>query len=173
VDALRQHLRAIGSASLLGATGELELARRIERGDLAAKRALIEANLRLVVSIGRLIRIPANITDASTPLVSLDTPISSHATLRDVLPDEAAEPTFDHVDRELRSQALWRGLSRLAPLEREAFRLRFGLAGAQQATRMQAARALALSPEHVHRLELLALRKLERLPHTQPLREAA
>ena len=53
VDALGLHLRAIGSASLLGAAGEIELARRIERGDLDAKRALIEANLRLVASIAK------------------------------------------------------------------------------------------------------------------------
>ena len=39
---------------LLTKTQEIALAKRIERGDLAAKEALITANIRLVVSIARL-----------------------------------------------------------------------------------------------------------------------
>ena len=51
LDPVRRYLTEITRVSLLSADQELALARRIERGDLAAKRALIEANLRLVVSI--------------------------------------------------------------------------------------------------------------------------
>jgi RNA polymerase primary sigma factor len=46
-------LTQIGHAPLLTAAQEVALAKRIERHDLAAKRALIEANLRLVVSIAK------------------------------------------------------------------------------------------------------------------------
>jgi RNA polymerase primary sigma factor len=46
-------LRGIGREALLTAEEELELARRIERGDLAAKERMINANLRLVVSIAK------------------------------------------------------------------------------------------------------------------------
>jgi RNA polymerase primary sigma factor len=53
MDSLRLYLRSIGEVELLTAQGEVELARRIERGDMAAKRQMVEANLRLVVSIAK------------------------------------------------------------------------------------------------------------------------
>ena len=52
-DPVRLYLREIGRVKLLTAEQEVSLARRIERGDEAAKRLLVEANLRLVVSIAR------------------------------------------------------------------------------------------------------------------------
>ncbi len=53
LDSLRLYLRAIGRVSLLTAEQEVLLARRIERGDMVAKQHMIEANLRLVVSIAK------------------------------------------------------------------------------------------------------------------------
>ena len=53
LDSLRLYLRAIGRVNLLTAEQEVTLARRIERGDMAAKQRMIEANLRLVVSIAK------------------------------------------------------------------------------------------------------------------------
>ena len=53
LDSLRLYLRSIGRVELLTAEEEVMLARRIERGDMAAKRQMIEANLRLVVSIAK------------------------------------------------------------------------------------------------------------------------
>jgi RNA polymerase primary sigma factor len=52
-DPVRLYLREIGKVKLLTAEQEVSLARRIERSDQAAKRQLVEANLRLVVSIAR------------------------------------------------------------------------------------------------------------------------
>jgi RNA polymerase primary sigma factor len=52
-DALAQFLDEAGRHPLLTAAEEIELAKRIERGDLAAKDRLITSNLRLVVSIAR------------------------------------------------------------------------------------------------------------------------
>jgi RNA polymerase primary sigma factor len=52
-DALRQYLNAIRRVPLLTAQEEVALAKRIERGDMRAKQRLVEANLRLVVSIAR------------------------------------------------------------------------------------------------------------------------
>jgi RNA polymerase primary sigma factor len=52
-DCLRLYLRSIGAVDLLTAAEEVELAKRIERGDMGAKRHMVEANLRLVVSIAK------------------------------------------------------------------------------------------------------------------------
>ena len=52
-DPVREYLREIGRVRLLTAAEEVELAKRIERGDAAARAHLIEANLRLVVSVAR------------------------------------------------------------------------------------------------------------------------
>jgi RNA polymerase primary sigma factor len=53
LDSLRLYLRSIGRVELLTAAQEVELAKRIERGDMRAKRQMVEANLRLVVSIAK------------------------------------------------------------------------------------------------------------------------
>ncbi len=53
LDSLRLYLRSIGRVDLLTADEEIALAKRIERGDMAAKRHMVEANLRLVVSIAK------------------------------------------------------------------------------------------------------------------------
>src|SRR5688500_20367461 len=52
-DSLHAFLEAIGKVPLLTARQEVELAKRIERGDLDAKRHMIEANLRLVVHVAK------------------------------------------------------------------------------------------------------------------------
>ena len=53
LDSLRLYLRSIGRVELLTAGQEISLAKRIEKGDMAAKRHMVEANLRLVVSIAK------------------------------------------------------------------------------------------------------------------------
>jgi RNA polymerase primary sigma factor len=52
-DALQLFLKDIGKVELLTAAEEVELAKRIERGDHRAKQEMVEANLRLVVSIAK------------------------------------------------------------------------------------------------------------------------
>jgi RNA polymerase primary sigma factor len=52
-DAMRLHLQSIGKVPLLTASQEVVLAKRIERGDTRAKEQMVEANLRLVVSIAK------------------------------------------------------------------------------------------------------------------------
>src|SRR3954452_1718272 len=52
-DALQLFLREAGRHQLLTAAQEVELAKRIERGDMAAKTHMIQSNLRLVVSIAK------------------------------------------------------------------------------------------------------------------------
>jgi RNA polymerase primary sigma factor len=52
-DSLQLFLNEIGRVDLLTAAQEVELAKRIERGDHLAKQEMVEANLRLVVSIAK------------------------------------------------------------------------------------------------------------------------
>jgi RNA polymerase primary sigma factor len=52
-DPVRMYLREIGKISLLTADEEVELAKGVEAGDLKAKSHLVDANLRLVVSIAK------------------------------------------------------------------------------------------------------------------------
>jgi RNA polymerase primary sigma factor len=64
-DPLKLYVRQIGDGRLLTPEEERELARRKDEGDEAAKRKLIESNLRLVMSITR------NYTKAGVPLLDL------------------------------------------------------------------------------------------------------
>jgi RNA polymerase primary sigma factor len=64
-DPLKLYVRQIGDGPLLTPVEERELARRKDEGDEAAKRRLIECNLRLVMSITR------NYTRAGVPLLDL------------------------------------------------------------------------------------------------------
>ncbi|MDX6413858.1 MAG: polymerase primary sigma factor [Gaiellaceae bacterium] len=64
-DPLRLYVRQIGDGRLLTRDEERDLARRKDAGDEAAKRKLIESNLRLVMSITR------NYTKAGVPLLDL------------------------------------------------------------------------------------------------------
>jgi RNA polymerase primary sigma factor len=52
-DALQPFLRRISKVALLTGAQEVDLAKRIERGDLRAKGQMVEANLRLVVSVAK------------------------------------------------------------------------------------------------------------------------
>jgi RNA polymerase primary sigma factor len=52
-DSLQLFLKDVGKVELLTAAQEVELAKRIERGDHRAKQEMVEANLRLVVSIAK------------------------------------------------------------------------------------------------------------------------
>lgn len=52
-DSVRMYLREIGQIPLLTTEEEVRLAKRIEQGDTTAKKRLVEANLRLVVSIAK------------------------------------------------------------------------------------------------------------------------
>jgi RNA polymerase primary sigma factor len=64
-DPLKLYVRQIGDGPLLTAAEERELARRKDEGDEAAKRRLIESNLRLVMSITR------NYVNSGVPLLDL------------------------------------------------------------------------------------------------------
>ncbi len=56
LDSLRLYMRSVGRTQLLTREQEVELSKRIERGDMPAKQQMVEANLRLVVSIAKAYR---------------------------------------------------------------------------------------------------------------------
>jgi RNA polymerase primary sigma factor len=62
VDAMGQFLAEIRHYPLLTAAEEIELAKRIERGDLEAKERLISSNLRLVVSVAKRYQVSTHLT---------------------------------------------------------------------------------------------------------------
>jgi RNA polymerase primary sigma factor len=64
-DSLQLLLNDIGKLPLLSAYEEIELAKRVERGDQAAKQRMVASNLRLVVSIAK------NYRDQGLPLLDL------------------------------------------------------------------------------------------------------
>jgi len=52
-DPVQLYLRSIGRIKLWSAIEEIELARRIAKGDMLAKKRLVQSNLRLVVSVAK------------------------------------------------------------------------------------------------------------------------
>ena len=89
-DSMRLYLHEIGRVSLLSGAQEIELARAIERGDLAAKDRLVRCNLRLVASVARRLQARAvrrlscsrarrSIQGARSPPVSLGSAASASA----------------------------------------------------------------------------------------------
>lgn len=73
-DSLRLYIRQMGKKDILSAQEEQDLARRVEEGDAFAKKQLIEANLRLVISIakhylGRGLQFPDLIQEGNAGLI--------------------------------------------------------------------------------------------------------
>jgi RNA polymerase primary sigma factor len=271
-DALQLFLKDIGKVELLTAAREVELAKRIERGDDRAKREMVEANLRLVVSIakkyrnqglpfldliqegtiglvraaekfdyrkgfkfstyatwwirqavaraladkGRTIRMPVHVVEklnrisrserklradfgrepsvgeiavdlelsveevaqirrsAQAP-VSLDKPVGDEeeSEFGHFLPDDSEPQPEEAVDTTLRSEALERILSQLAPRERLVLEMRYGLGGGKPCTLDEVGRALNVTRERIRQIENQTLKKLRALADVTTLREVA
>ena len=271
LDSLRLYLRSIGRVDLLTAEQEVLLAKRIERGDMAAKQQMIEANLRLVVSIAkgylgrgltfldliqegslgliravekfdyrrgykfstyatwwirqavtraiadkaRTIRIPVHMVEKLNKVVhverqlvqelgreptpeeiakelewtarevkdilrmaqlpvSLEKPIGEEedSELGDFVEDETAESPFELASENLRRENVRKALEALPQREREVIEMRFGLKGHEARTLEEVGRAFGVTRERIRQIENNTLKKLERLPEAQRLRDA-
>jgi RNA polymerase primary sigma factor len=272
LDSLRLYLRSIGRVDLLTASQEVELAKRIERGDMLAKRQMVEANLRLVVSIAkgylgrglsfldliqegslgliravekfdyrrgykfstyatwwirqavtraiadkaRTIRIPVHMVEklnrvahverqlvqrlgrepeaaeiaaelrwpigdvreilrvAQLP-VSLEKPVGDEdeSELGDFVADEALAEPFEEASEHLQKEGVRRALDALPERERQVIELRYGLSGLEPLTLEEVGRTFGVTRERVRQIENSTLKKLQRLPEAQMLRETA
>ena len=272
LDSLRLYLRSIGRVDLLTASQEVELAKRIERGDMLAKRQMVEANLRLVVSIAkgylgrglsfldliqegslgliravekfdyrrgykfstyatwwirqavtraiadkaRTIRIPVHMVEklnrvahverqlvqklgrepepaeiaeelrwpvsdvrdiqrvAKQP-VSLEKPVGDEdeSELGDFVADDAVLEPFEEASEHLQKEGVKNALQALPERERQVIELRYGLAGGEPLTLEEVGRTFGVTRELIRQIENNTLKKLQRLPEAQMLREAS
>ncbi|HEX6228966.1 MAG TPA: sigma-70 family RNA polymerase sigma factor [Solirubrobacterales bacterium] len=270
LDSLRLYLRSIGRVDLLTAEQEVQLAKRIERGDMLAKRQMVEANLRLVVSIAkgylgrglsfldliqegslgliravekfdyrrgykfstyatwwirqavtraiadkaRTIRIPVHMVEklnrvahverqlvqrlgrepepaeiaaelrwpigdvreilrvAQLP-VSLEKPVGDEdeSELGDFVADEAVAEPFEEASEHLQKEGVRKALEALPERERQVIELRYGLSGLEPLTLEEVGRTFGVTRERVRQIENSTLKKLQRLPEAQMLRE--
>jgi RNA polymerase primary sigma factor len=272
LDSLRLYLRSIGRVELLTASQEVELAKRIERGDMLAKRQMVEANLRLVVSIAkgylgrglsfldliqegslgliravekfdyrrgykfstyatwwirqavtraiadkaRTIRIPVHMVEklnrvahverqlvqklgrepepaeiaeelrwpvgdvrdiqrvAQQP-VSLEKPVGDEdeSELGDFVADDAVLEPFEEASEHLQKEGVKNALGALPERERQVIELRYGLAGGEPLTLEEVGKTFGVTRERIRQIENNTLKKLQRLPEAQMLREAS
>jgi len=272
LDSLRLYLRSIGQVELLTAGQEVELAKRIERGDMLAKRQMVEANLRLVVSIAkgylgrglsfldliqegslgliravekfdyrrgykfstyatwwirqavtraiadkaRTIRIPVHMVEklnrvthverqlvqklgrepepaeiaaelrwpvsdvrdilrVSQLPVSLEKPVGDEdeSELGDFVADEAVLEPFEEASEHLQKEGVRKALDALPERERQVIELRYGLSGAEPLTLEEVGKTFGVTRERIRQIENNTLKKLQRLPEAQMLREAS
>jgi RNA polymerase primary sigma factor len=272
LDSLRLYLRSIGRVELLTASQEVGLAKRIERGDMIAKRQMVEANLRLVVSIAkgylgrglsfldliqegslgliravekfdyrrgykfstyatwwirqavtraiadkaRTIRIPVHMVEklnrvahvernlvqrlgrepepeeiaaelrwpigevreilrvAQMP-VSLEKPVGDEddSELGDFVADETVAEPFEEASEHLQKEGVRRALDALPERERQVIELRYGLTGSDPLTLEEVGNTFGVTRERIRQIENNTLKKLQRLPEAQMLREAS
>ncbi len=272
VDSLRLYLGSIGRVRLLTAEEEVLLAKRIERGDMAAKQHMVEANLRLVVSIakgyvgrgltlldliqegslgliravekfdhrrhyrfstyatwwirqavtrsladkGRTIRIPVHMVERLNRLIhaerqliqqlgrepnaaeiaaelecsvpevrelmrlsqqpiSLEKPVGEEddTALADFVEDVSARSPFEIASEALRREKITSVLASLPEREREVIEMRYGIADGRSRTLEEVALKFKITRERVRQIENRTLKKLQRLPDAQQLREAS
>src|SRR5436190_418054 len=193
-DSLQLFLKDIGKVRLLTAQEEVDLAKRIERGDLDAKQKMVESNLRLVVSIAKNYRnqglpfldVIAEVTgiepdevdsikrSAQAP-VSLEKPVGDEeeSEFGQFIADERAESPYERAAEILTKEALREALENLSYRERRVLELRYGLGGEHPRTLDEVGRTFNVTRERIRQIENQSLKKLQSLAEAQKLRDVA
>lgn len=184
LDATQMYLSEIGFSPLLTAEEEVLYARRALRGDEAARKRMIESNLRLVVKISRrysnrglalldliALELDRPVDDVTKMLrlneriSSVDTPIGGDGdkALLDILPDSHnADPEFSTQDDDIR-ESLLNWLDELNPKQKEVLARRFGLLGYEPSTLEEVGREINLTRERVRQIQVEGLRRLREI----------
>src|SRR5919107_606857 len=196
-DSLQLFLKDIGKVRLLTAQEEVDLAKRIERGDLDAKQKMVESNLRLVVSIAKnyrnqglpfldliqegtlgLVRAAEkfdSIKRSAQAPVSLEKPVGDEeeSEFGQFIADERAESPFERAAELLTKEALKEALENLSYRERRVLELRYGLGGEHPRTLDEVGRTFNVTRERIRQIENQSLKKLQSLAEAQKLRDVA
>jgi RNA polymerase primary sigma factor len=105
--------------------------------------------------------------------ISLEKPIGEDedSALGDFVEDETAESPFEKATVILQRENVWRALNVLPDRERQVIELRYGLTGQQPLTLEEVGRYFGVTRERIRQIENNTLKKLQRLPEAQGLRE--
>jgi RNA polymerase primary sigma factor len=105
--------------------------------------------------------------------ISLEKPIGEDedSALGDFVEDETAESPFESATVIMQREDVWRALNVLPDRERQVIELRYGLTGEQPLTLEEVGRAFGVTRERIRQIENNTLKKLQRLPEAQGLRE--
>ena len=138
-----------------------ELGREPTPEEIAAE---LETTAREVKDILRMAQLP----------ISLEKPIGEEeeSELGDFVEDETAESPFELASENLRRENVRKALDALPQREREVIEMRFGLKGHEARTLEEVGRAFGVTRERIRQIENNTLKKLERLPEAQRLRDA-
>jgi RNA polymerase primary sigma factor len=105
--------------------------------------------------------------------ISLEKPIGEEddTALGDFVEDESAESPFETATVVMQREDVWRALNVLPDRERQVIELRYGLSGRQPLTLEEVGREFGVTRERIRQIENNTLKKLQRLPEAQGLRE--
>jgi RNA polymerase primary sigma factor len=105
--------------------------------------------------------------------ISLEKPIGEDedSALGDFVEDETAVSPFESATVIMQREDVWRALNVLPDRERQVIELRYGLTGQQPLTLEEVGRAFGVTRERIRQIENNTLKKLQRLPEAQGLRE--
>jgi RNA polymerase primary sigma factor len=106
--------------------------------------------------------------------VSLEKPIGEDedSALGDFVEDEAAESPFESATVIMQRENVWRALAVLPERERQVIEMRYGLTGGRPRTLEEVGQAFGVTRERIRQIENNTLRKLQKLPEAQRLRDA-
>jgi RNA polymerase primary sigma factor len=105
--------------------------------------------------------------------ISLEKPIGEEedSALGDFVEDETAESPFESATVIMQRENVWRALNVLPERERQVIEMRYGLQGGQPLTLEEVGRAFGVTRERIRQIENNTLKKLQKLPEAQGLRE--
>jgi RNA polymerase primary sigma factor len=105
--------------------------------------------------------------------ISLEKPIGEDedSAVGDFVRDETIASPFESADVIIQRENVWRALSMLPDRERKVIEMRYGLHGAKPLTLEEVGQAFGVTRERIRQIENNTLKKLQRLPEAQGLRD--